>query len=264
MQRSPGTATQTNDPSEFLRNLTLKHVPHRDLARYVLFAVDAVFACGVTLQFADAGTIKAANAANRASWNPLVPMFDPDVNDLDESNIVGLIGRDPTGTIVTANAIRLYDWRSSNYVREAQSLKLMYRDPISSALEGESCSIASDGASSISGRCAFSGAAWVHPDYRHLGLGQVLPVFIKVLGTCEWLPDIVFGMMSENVYRRGFSTRFGFDHEAGQATWSNSSNGTLRLAILWTSIDSVAKHAGKQLLAAAPQIDTRVLNRGPK
>lgn len=247
------------DPGAFLRNLTLGRGARPVYGRYVMHAAEILANCGIALEFADCHALKVANRTNPGSWMPLVPMFDPSFNEFDESNLVTLIGRDRHGDVVSANAIRLYDWRRSDFLQEAESLRLMYANPEIMARQDERCHVTSLAARSITGYSAFSGAAWVHPTYRHLGIGQVLPVLIKVLAVCEWTPNIIFGMMSEKVYQRGFSKRFGFENESWEANWINSIDGTLRLAILWASTNYIAEHVGNQLGAVNAKIDTRII-----
>ena len=125
----------------------------------------------------------------------------------------------------------------------------------------EECLISAANAHVVTGQTAFSGAAWVHPDRRHAGLGGLLPVLIKVLGIGMWPTNCVFGMMSEHVYRRGFATRFGFECEDWVAEWRNSNNGSINLAVLWASRAYIHGLATHFLRDAAAEINPIILKR---
>jgi len=163
---------------------------------------------------------------------------------------------------VTANSIILYDWPNTDFVEEATSLRLFYADPGRMKQAGEECIITCEQARCIRGQAAFSGAAWVRPDYRNLGLAEFLPRFIKACAASQWPLDCIFGMMAEAVEKRGFAPRFGYDNIDWEARWLNSVVApSLRLAILWTDVDYLARDLRAVLAQAAAQVDGPVLER---
>ncbi len=157
--------------SPFLNRLILPAPVDGVLADYFLAAAEAIAERGITLDFGSAEELLKTNTDNRDSWNPLVPMYDFRVNALDASNLIVVLGRDATGKVVTANAIRRYDWKNTHFITEASSLRLMYDEPETMKRLNEECLISAANAHVVTGQTAFSGAAWVHPDWRHAGLG---------------------------------------------------------------------------------------------
>jgi len=217
---------------------------------------------GVALEFCSPDELVSANESNRESWLPLVPMFNPKYGIMSRDNSFSILGRNDRGEVVTANSIVRYDWKETDFVAEATSLRLFYADPERMKQTGEECIVTSRRAHAIRGRAAFSGAAWVRPDYRGRGLSELLPRFIKAYAAARWELDCIFGMMAEAVERRGFAPRFGYDHIDWEARWLNSIVGTLRLAILWTGVDYLASDLNGVLArAAAAKIDGGVLER---
>jgi hypothetical protein len=216
---------------------------------------------GVALEFCAPEGLVEANEANRRSWMPLVPMFNPQYGLINSDNSFSVIGRNADGEPVTANSIIKYDWDDTNFVEEANSLRLFYRCPEEMKQPGEECIITSSRACCIRGSAAFSGAAWVRSDYRGIGLSKLLPRFIKAYAAARWQLDVIFGMMAEAVAKRGFATQFGYDQIDWEAQWRNSIVGTLRLAILWTDVDHLARDLRGVLDGASAEIDARVLER---
>jgi hypothetical protein len=231
IKTAPTAARATKQP--LIDDLVLDHGPVPLLGRFVLGVVDRALEHGITLEFATAAELADANKQNSASWLKLIPMYDADYNDLSTENFIGVIGRDATGDVVTANAIRLYDWCGTSLNEEATSLRFMYANP-RDRRQGETCGLtAAVPTDAVTGLSAFSGAAWVRPTHRGLGLTECLPLLIKALGLSAWNPDVIFGIMAQTVHQRGFSRRFGFSHEAWELQWTNSPHGTQSAAVLW-------------------------------
>jgi hypothetical protein len=230
---APAATKPAKKQSLLVDDLVLDHGPVPLLGRFVLGVADRAQEHGITLEFATAGELAEANKQNSQSWLKLIPMYDPACSKLDAANFIGVIGRDRTGEVVTANAIRLYDWRGTNLDAEASSLRFMYEDP-DQCRPGEVCRLTADvPVNAVTGLSAFSGAAWVRPTHRGLGLTECLPLLIKALGLSAWNPDVIFGIMAQTVHQRGFSRRFGFSHEAWELQWANSPHGTQSAAVLW-------------------------------
>lgn len=247
--------------ASILKDIVVEHGPLDVLGPYFLHAEVEVRRRGVALEFCTPQEMVAANEANRKSWLPLVPMFNPKYGIIDEDNSFCILGRNAQGDVVTANSIIKYQWPDTDFVAEATSLRLFYADPERMQQPGERCTISSQEAHAIRGEAAFSGAAWVHPDYRGRGLSEFLPRFIKAYAATRWPLDCIFGMMAEAVEKRGFATQFGYDHIDWEASWVNSVVGSLRLAILWTDVGYLGRDLRSQLARAAPQVDGQVLHR---
>ena len=266
MQRTSHSSIPSVLPVEqgtrwWLSDLVLQEDPAEILAPYFLAVDAAVTALGINLSFVSPVELLEVNNANSECWSPLVPMFDHRFNLLTGNNFIGIVGRDRSGRVVSANAIRLYDWQATDFVKETQSLRLMYADPTGMKRPAESCSVTATNACEITGRAAFSGAAWVHPTHRRRGIGEVLPVLIKALAIGRWPVDCVFGMMAQSVYDRGFAARFGFEREEFEAQWKNSVHGDLTLAVLWASPTFITAGLTVFLGSASSEVNQPVLGR---
>lgn len=245
----------------FLSEAVVSHGPPTLLGRFFLHTARFAEERGITLKFCQPEELAFVNRQNRDNWMPLVPMYDPSFNKLDKTNYIGFIGENRNGEIVTANAVRLYDWRRSNFRNEATSLRLMYDSPVVSKQPNERCTVDTLAGELVSGRAAFSGAAWVHPAFRGRGLGCMLPLVAKALALTKWWPDTVFGMMSSTVHDAGFAQPFGFDNSEFEVLWTNSPLGNLRLALLWTDRNNVLNNVRSCLENSRPQVN-RIVMRG--
>lgn len=192
-----------------------------------------------------------ANQGNRDSWMPLVPMFDTNYNRLDDNNFVAIVGFNCAGEVVTANAARLYDWRCHDLVFAAHTLSLMYDNP-KRARPGEYCNMPIPAAHQITGRVAFTGAAWVRDDHRGLGLGNLLPFTVKLLSRTRWDPDVTFGLMHTEIFRSGFAPRFGFENARAGVYWGGGVHGDAAMALAWCRNDHIIAHAERLLADSAP------------
>jgi len=245
-----------------LNDIVVKAGPADVLGPYFLHVELETRRRGVVLEFCTPEDLLAANEANRQSWMPLVPMFNPRYGVIKADNAFCVIGRNAMGEPVTANSIIKYDWSETNFVQEATSLRLFYSDPMTMRQSGEQCIISSTRAHCIRGTAAFSGAAWVRQDYRGLGLSALLPRFIKAYAAARWDLDVIFGMMAEAVVRHGFARQFGYDQLDWEARWLNSIVGErLRLAILWTDVDYLVTDLRVVLAGETAQVDSRILGR---
>jgi hypothetical protein len=247
--------------SSILRNIVVERGPVDTLGPFFRLAEAETRKRGVVLEFCKPQDLVAANEVNRKSWLPLVPMFDPRNGVIAEDNSFCILGRNARGEVVTANSIIKYDWPDTDFVEEATSLRLFYSDPERMRQPSEQCIVTSTRARCIRGRAAFSGAAWVRPDHRGLGLSEYLPRLIKAYAASQWSLDCIFGMMAEAVEKRGHAPRFGYDNIDWEARWLNSVLGTLRLAILWTDVGYLMRDLRSLLAGAAAQTDGEVLEQ---
>jgi GNAT superfamily N-acetyltransferase len=246
-----------------LTDIVIDHGPTDVLGPFFLHVEMEARRRGVALEFCAAEDLVIANQENAHNWRPLMPMCNPANGHAKAEMCFNVIGRNEFGEIVTANSILKYDWQATDFVEEATSLRLLYAEPDRMRRVGEQCLVTAEEARTIRGKVAYSGAAWVRPDYRNRGLAQLLPRFIKAYGSARWELDWIFGMMAKDVHVRGFASRFGYDQEAWDLNWVNSIwGGHMQMAILWTTVDSLANDIRASLDAgAAPQIDGAVLKR---
>ena len=87
--------------SSLLPDIRIEHGPHDVLGRFFLLADYALRESGVTLGFGTFAELVETNRANRDTWLPLLPTFDPCNGLLDPEWAYTLIGRNPQGRVVT-------------------------------------------------------------------------------------------------------------------------------------------------------------------
>jgi hypothetical protein len=214
--------------------ITLRHGPAGVLGRTILATEQLALSKGVHLSFVTGQELLAVNEANRATWLPLISVFDTRFNDLDERNAFFILGRDAAGEVVACQAGRLYEWESTNFKEECESLRMFYRDPEAGKLPGEEWTVTALGAKGASGRVAFSGAAWYRRDYRGVGLVEWLPRLSRALAKGLWDTDLTVTVMAENNVKKGVFPRNGYRNAEWAVEAINGRMGTLRFAFLWT------------------------------
>ena len=242
----------------FLRDLVIEHGPIPMLGRFFLQAIGALNELGIALELATPEQLVEANHANADSWHPFVQTFDPQWSDVTTDNQISLLGR-KNGRIVAAHAMRYFDWRQSTYYDEIDSFRLLYRDPEHNRLPGESVTITSTAARSLTGRVAFSGAAWCHPEMRGNGISHVMPRLGKSLALARWDVDRLVAFMSESNHRNGFAPRFGYHGVDWGVRYQNCRCGIGHAAILWMERPNLENYIAAYL--GSEEVDAAVLDR---
>lgn len=244
--------TTSTQPLLFSR-LPTRYGPTARLGRALLALEEALRLRGIFLSLDNMETLLDINKREAEGWKPLVAIFDPTFNDLDESNAFALVGRDREGRVVATQAARLFDWRDSDFKTEAQSLRLFYKTPDRHALPGERCEVTAIVASAISGRFVFSGAAWNRADYRRSGLVQLLPRISRAYALTTWGPDVVATMMARPLVERGVASRVGYGNLEWGVTVRNSRMGDVDFSLQWIKAAEIVPDLDRVLTALQAQ-----------
>ena len=99
-------------------------------------------------------------------------------------------------------------------------------------LPKETCRVSATAARDVTGRVAYSGAAWVRPDYRGRSLALVLPRIAKAYAFTRWRPDFIVSWMTEATYQRGLIDHVGYTTVDWDVQLRNSFTGDLKFAFL--------------------------------
>jgi hypothetical protein len=209
----------------------------------------------VRLSFSSGRELLAVNEANRDTWLPLISVFDARFNALDEGNAFFILGRDAAGDVVACQAARLYEWKRTSFKRECESLRMFYRDPLAMRLPGEEWAVSALAAGGVTGRVAFSGAAWYRPDHRGIGLVEWLPRLSRALAKGLWNTDVTVTVMAENNFRKGVYPRNGYCNAEWAVEAVNGRMGTLRYALLWSKSGEMVEELERFLGDLAPEGD---------
>ncbi|MFV0295055.1 MAG: hypothetical protein ACK5JT_02925 [Hyphomicrobiaceae bacterium] len=120
-----------------LADITIEYGPRDLLNRLFLQADTKLREQGIVLGFGTFEELHALNRQNSDSWRPLLPLFRPDLWQLDDRNGVVFFGRDATGRIVYSNATRAYDLAGGTLKDKIESNRIFYPDPEAMAWEDE-------------------------------------------------------------------------------------------------------------------------------
>ena len=229
----------TSIDQNLFSHIDIEHEPRGLLGRVLLKGEACARDLGLSLSFATMQDLMTANAANFATWGPTFPGFDPAFNELTPENSFCLIGRNAGGEVVATQAARLYDWTGSNYRNEAESFRLIYRDPTLQKLPSERCEVTALAAKGIDGRVLYSGGAWYHPKYRGVGLVEILPRMARALARARWNTTCTVTMMAEHNVKKGVFPRNGYRNMEWEVRFIDTRSGSIRFALLWIKNDEM-------------------------
>lgn len=233
------TSLDFGNRRSFLADIVIDYGPEDVLARLFLKADTELREKGVRLSFASLEELVAVNQANSASWRPILPIFDPAVSDIEDSDAYALLGRNASGEVVTAQANRYYRLGGGRTLKdEIESLRLFYRDPEASKAPGEALRASAPIAANMSGPVLFTGAAWYRRDYRKLDLMNATSPITRGIGYTRWSPDFCFSFMAPDLVRAGVARNARMPHVEWEVTMVNTPvlrPGTINAALIWTN-----------------------------
>lgn len=235
----------------------IQYGPPAILGRFFLEADKAARARGVRLTVGDFDDLVEVNVQQAANWISMIPLFNPTYGSLTADNAFCVFARSATsGDIVATHAVRCYDWSTTNFKIEAESLRLLYSDPASMKLPNESCEVTAPAAVEAVGNIVYSGAAWCRPDWRGRGLSAILPRVAKAWAYTTWDCDKIVSVMTRETHARGFAPRFGYTTVDWDVRMRDSRVGNLDFAYL-----AMERRCLVDYLQRLVALDRRPLNR---
>lgn len=251
----------------FLSDVVIEHGPRDVLGRLFLTADTHLREMGVRLSFGTLDELVAVNTANRTSWSPLLPLFDPSLNDLDDGNGFALMARDASGEVVMTVASRLYELGNTTLAETIESLRVFYKAPEKSAWPGEEMRVTSKVAQSARNRVVFGGAAWVHPRFRGVNLVDPASPILRGVSLTRWHPELTFSFMVPELVRNGSAKRWHWNPDWG-VTMINTPvkrNGVIDAALTWTNPEltrvQIDQYLGSRLTPGDAKIDGGIVER---
>ncbi|MEL6299064.1 MAG: hypothetical protein AAFQ45_10890 [Pseudomonadota bacterium] len=247
-------------PVPFRDGIDIEYGPRALLAAYFLAAEAHLQAHGLTLTFEPLETLVAINEANRDTWIPLLPLFNP-AYGMDRAHGFCLIARNAAGAVRATQAGRFFPWTSTSFKREAQSLRLFYADPVRQAKPGEACRVTVPGSDSLGGRVVFSGGVWCHPEVRGTGLTGILPRISRAHALSRWSTDVTMTFFAEAVAKGGVAKRAGYSDVGYDVAFENNHLAGVRVGLATMRTEQLIEDLSGALEAFdLPEVDP-VLHR---
>jgi len=183
--------------SSLIESIDIKHGPPELLARFFFKAEEEAASLGVQFEIGRVEELIQINREHRDTWPPLTPTFRHGMGGITNENAIAILGRDRSGKIIAAYSVRLFDWSATNFTAEAESLRLFYADPDKDKRDEEGCIVASPEGRELTGNCMYTGALWIHPDFRGTALSTILPWTSRAVGCASWPIDNSFALIGD-------------------------------------------------------------------
>lgn len=194
----------------FLDRINIQHGPDALLTRFFVAAVQEAASVGIELDFGTFDELMEVNRLNAKTWMPITTTFRPCLGGANSDNGLVVFGRDASGSVVTTQAVRLFDWRDSNFRIETEALRLFYANPDRDKAPNERCRVLAVDAEQVAGRVAYIGGLWFRPDLR----GNPHTKFITRVGrACAlafWGIDHLCGIITPTNLGTKFHARHGY------------------------------------------------------
>ncbi len=229
----------------FLADVVVDHGPRDVLSRLFLKADAEMQGFGIRPMLATFTELLALNRANRASWRPLLPVFDPELNDITPDHGFAVIGRNADGEAVTATAYRLIDLGETTLKEQIEGQRLFYSDPVSARSPHETIRVSAPRPARTRGRVVFSGAAWYRPDYRKKALLRTTQSIGRGLTYTRWNADLICSFMAPELVRGGVARRALFSHVEWEVTLIDTPvlrGGRIPAAFVYTTAEEQLGH----------------------
>jgi hypothetical protein len=254
-----GPMREAATSSTILGNVTIDHGPRELLAPLFLRVEYAVRQLGLRLSFTSFDTLAEVNEANRDSWMPLFPAYQPKYWPDAVGDTFCLCAEDMARKTVATLAVRVYDWPASTFYDEACSLRLFYGNVERFRGHDESCEVSASSTRNVSGRVALAGAVWVHPDWRkHPQLMVLMPRFARAYALGRWNIDFYTLLMTQAVFKGGLTRKTGM----AKIDWSIDMHacplGNLRLGFLWMNRTDLHEDLSRCLVDLGSKVDVRI------
>lgn len=237
-----------------LSDIRIDFGPADVLGRYFLLADYALQELGISLSFGTFADLLDTNRANRDTWRPLLATFDPANGLMDPAQSYAMIGRNLQGQVVTVHGVRIFEWQSTDFETEAQNLRMFFNDPAAKALNGETCRVTAPSAARLTGRVAFSGAAWRHPSVRGQLIGAVIARASRAYSLTRWNTDMTAAAMSKTLIEKGFGRQNGYRHTEVGFELKNFELGYYDGALVWITADEIIA----DIVAFSAELETRL------
>ena len=213
IQRAGANRTLKPNPTKvFLEELRIDYGPASLLGRFFLQAESYVRSTGIKLAFGPLAEAADVQGRNVASWALYPPMLDCRLSAIDPGMSYGLLGYDEHGNTVCTQGGRIYDTGTSSLAEMIADQSFFYGPGHSVGPEMPRCSITAPAASKITGRFVYSGALWVHPDYRGHRLAAILPRISRAYALARWNTEYTIALVSHKIAASPLLKMYGYSN----------------------------------------------------
>jgi hypothetical protein len=197
--------------------------------------------------------LKAVAEANRHHGTVLAPNVDPDLSQVGPKNAIWLYGIDGEGRAASTQTGRYFDWTGTSLAAELESFRFFYETPINHLTADSFCRMPRPAAELLSGPVLQSGTIWVRPDLRGpdgdgIVLSRLLGRLTRMIGIALWWPDFVFTFSTNDLYKRGVVTNFGWQHQVFPAEWKLADQPIYSGGLFWMTREEMLDWARRELI----------------
>lgn len=183
-----------------------------------------------------------ANEANRGNWDPLMPQFHPRFFDQRKSPAFWVRGIDSSGNVIAARGYRRFDLQDGRTLHDTLLDLSFFYDDLANAGPDEKLETSAIMPRRITGSFVFTGALWVHPTARRIGLPGLMKPIGRAAAFGRWDAPLLISLVEEQRIRNASA---GENSESG-ICWSGSYVAPeCRFKLLWWSRDEIGKDVAR-------------------
>ncbi|BBK30757.1 hypothetical protein STHU_13910 [Allostella humosa] len=183
-----------------------------------------------------------------AADRPLPSQLDVDYCALPPDSAFWIEGLDENGRTVLTHAARLFDWSATDLEREGLASRIFYDRPQVDGRPGQDLTLDQPMPVRVSGRVAYVGGLWIHPDCRGRGLGRIMPRVGRAWAYLRWQPDFVFSHVVDRLLDGGLEAVYGYPHRHRGLRFRNRYGRAYDVSWVWMSgqelVEDSARFAG--------------------
>ena len=166
---------------------------------------------------------------------PLPSQLDVAYCALPPGRAFWIEGIDAGGRTVLTHACRLFDWSDTDLEAEGLALRIFYDHPERHARPGRDLTLASPMPVRITGRVAYVGGLWVHPDLRRRGLAGIVPRLGRGAAHARWAPDFGFSHVVDTLLDAGLDEVYGYRNRHRGLRFRNRYDRAYDVSWVWMS-----------------------------
>ena len=230
------------------------------LVVFFLQAEAYVKSAGIKLAFAPLAEAAAVQARNVSSWALFPPMLDCRLSAIAPERSYGLIGYGEDGEVVCAQGGRIYETGDASLADIIADQSFFYGPGHEKGPEQPGCSITAPAAAHIKGRFVYSGALWVHPDYRGNRLAAILPRISRAYALAKWNTEYTIALVSHKIAASPLLQMYGYNRiEPDFRIW-NLGPTAMTGCLMWMDQDELAADLASFMASNLAQIDSAIVD----